>query len=50
MKSSEQHFTRCIGLAVIALGVFVYANTLDNDFVWDDASSILLHQTVQNPS
>lgn len=42
--------TQCIALGVIALGFFVYANTLRNEFVWDDASSILLHQTVQDPS
>jgi tetratricopeptide (TPR) repeat protein len=33
-----------------ALAMFVYANTLDAGFVWDDASSVLLHQHVKDPS
>jgi tetratricopeptide (TPR) repeat protein len=38
------------GVVLIALcACLVYANTLDGEFVWDDASSILLHRHVQDP-
>ena len=50
MPETETDYTRCIGLAIVALGMLVYANTLNSEFVWDDASSILLHQSVQEPS
>ena len=50
MNTNEPTYTRCIALALIALGVFVYANTFSSEFIWDDASSVLLHQTVQDPS
>lgn len=33
-----------------ALAFVAYANTLSAGFVWDDASSILLHQHVKDPS
>ena len=39
-----------IALAVVLLGFLAYANTLGAGFVWDDASSILLHQNVRDPS
>ncbi len=50
MSEQESSYTRCIALVLIALGIFVYANTFKSDFIWDDASSVLLHQTVQDPS
>lgn len=50
MPETERYYTRCLGFTIVALGVFVYANTLKNEFVWDDASSILLHKNVQDPS
>lgn len=37
-------------LGVVAAAIAAYANTLPNGFVWDDASSILLHQHVQSPA
>lgn len=37
-------------LLLIAAGTGVYINTLDGEWVWDDASSILLHRHVQDPS
>lgn len=35
---------------IILLGFLAYANTLTGEFVWDDASSILLHENVQDPA
>lgn len=38
-------------LVVVLVGAFLaYANTLDGDWVWDDASSVLLHKHVQDPA
>jgi len=36
--------------AVIVAGCAAYINTLDGEWVWDDASSVLLHKHVQDPS
>lgn len=36
--------------AIAVLGVLAYSNTFTNEFVWDDVSSILVHETVQDPS
>ncbi|MFP4500259.1 MAG: hypothetical protein ACLFTT_04600 [Candidatus Hydrogenedentota bacterium] len=38
-----------IGL-VVALAAIAYANTFDGEFVWDDVSSVLLHEHVHNPA
>ena len=35
---------------VVLLGFVAYANTFAGGFVWDDASSILLHKHVQDPA
>jgi len=35
---------------IIFLGTLTYINTFSGDWVWDDASSVLLHENVQNPS
>lgn len=37
----------CFLLLLITL--IVYANTLGNDWVWDDTSSVLIHKHVQDP-
>lgn len=37
-------------LLLAALGAVAYANTFDGGWVWDDASSVLLHRHVQDPS
>ena len=37
-------------LLVAFLGVAVYTNTMDGEFVWDDVSSVLLHKHVQDPA
>lgn len=39
-----------MALMLIGLGFLAYANTLNGDWVWDDASSVLLHKHVQDPS
>ena len=36
-------------VALVLAGLFAYANTFRGEFVWDDASSILLHKHVQDP-
>ncbi len=47
---SERTFRTCAVLMLAGLVILAYANTLTNDFVWDDASSVLIHKHVQDPS
>lgn len=35
---------------ILVAGALAYLNTFDASFVWDDASSVLLHQHVQDPT
>lgn len=45
------HSFRTLAVACIVLaGVVAYINTLDGDWVWDDASSVLLHEHVKDPA
>ncbi|MEA3364754.1 MAG: hypothetical protein U9Q79_03850, partial [Candidatus Hydrogenedentes bacterium] len=46
----EQPFRWFTAAIIILAGFIAYANTFSNEFVWDDASSILLHKHVQDPS
>lgn len=46
----ERSFRWFTAAIVVIAGIIAYANTFANDFVWDDASSILLHKHVQDPS
>lgn len=39
-----------VAIWLTVLAFVAYGNTLRGEFVWDDASSILLHQHVKNPS
>jgi len=39
-----------VSAAVVAAGLLAYANTFQNGFVWDDVSSILVNQHIQDPS
>lgn len=39
-----------IALALTVLGLVAYGNTLNGGWVWDDASSVLLHKHVQDPA
>ena len=34
---------------LLCITFIAYANTLNNDWVWDDASSVLMHKHVQDP-
>ncbi|MBI2421593.1 MAG: hypothetical protein HYV27_02105 [Candidatus Hydrogenedentes bacterium] len=47
---SSKAVTLLIATMIVLCGVIVYANTLDGEWVWDDASSVLLHKDVQNPA
>lgn len=47
---NDRQFNICVVLAVILTGMLAYSNSFSNDFVWDDASSVLLHRHVQDPS
>ncbi len=44
---SSQKLLLCFLLLIITF--LAYANTLCNDWVWDDASSVLIHKHVQDP-
>ncbi len=47
---SDRDF-RLVALLFIAVaGVAAYINTFDGRWVWDDASSVLLHKHVQEPA
>jgi len=35
---------------IVLAGLGAYINTFTNDFVWDDASSVLLNEHIKNPS
>lgn len=42
--------TWALALLLAVLGLIAYANTFNGGWVWDDASSVLLHKHVQDPS
>lgn len=46
---TQRQFAWFGALLSLMAALAVYANTLDGEFVWDDASSILLHRHVQDP-
>jgi hypothetical protein len=47
----QAKINRIIGGIVVAFAALLaYSNSFTNDFVWDDASSVLIHQDVQNPA
>lgn len=47
---SESLFRWLVAAGIILAGAVAYVNTLDGEWVWDDASSVLLHQHVQDPA
>jgi hypothetical protein len=49
MDMSEPRMKWLAVAAVICAGFLAYSNTLRNDFVWDDGSSILYNEHVENP-
>jgi len=46
---AESRMRGLIAAAIIAAGCLAYANTFRNEFVWDDASSIILNEHVKDP-
>ena len=49
-ESGNCNWYKVAAVCIIAAGCLAYANTLTNGFVWDDASSLLLHKHVQDPT
>lgn len=49
-RSTEKQFRALTVVAVCALGFLAYTNTFQGKFVWDDVSSVLLHQRVRDAS
>jgi len=47
---SESRFGMLLAVAIALAGSLAYVNTLDGEWVWDDASSVLLHKHVQDPA
>ncbi|NIA13556.1 MAG: tetratricopeptide repeat protein [Nitrospiraceae bacterium] len=47
---SRKQFRLVVAGAIVIAGLLAYANTFTGEFVWDDASSVLLHRNVQDPS
>lgn len=46
----EKHFRLAVAILLVAAAILAYVNTFSGGFVWDDASSVLLHKHVQDPS
>ena len=46
---SESRFNLAIVVLICLACSIAYVNTLDGEWVWDDASSVLLHKNVQDP-
>lgn len=49
-RERDTAFGLMVAFAVCAAALVAYANTLTAGFVWDDVSSVLLHEHVQDPS
>lgn len=50
MGAVPPHLVRAMSCGILGLCALVYANTLVGEFIWDDVSSILLHEHVQDPA
>jgi hypothetical protein len=46
---SKSRFIWTVALLLFLACAVAYLNTLDGEWVWDDASSVLLHENVQQP-
>jgi len=46
---SESRFNLAVVILICLACSIAYVNTLDGEWVWDDASSVLLHKHVQEP-
>lgn len=49
MEKVPPYFLTAMICAILGFCALIYANTLSGEFVWDDASSILLHEHIQHP-
>ncbi|MDX9972850.1 MAG: tetratricopeptide repeat protein [FCB group bacterium] len=49
-RGETSRFGFWAALAVCAAGLLAYSNSFTGEFVWDDVSSVLLHEHVQDPS
>mgnify|MGYP002619681193 CR=1 FL=1 len=47
---TDSAFRAIVAAVVIAAGAIAYSNSLGNDWVWDDVSSVLLHDHVKDPA
>jgi hypothetical protein len=47
---SESRFIWAVVILICLACSIAYMNTLDGEWVWDDASSVLLHKNVQDPA
>lgn len=47
---TKRQFAGVVVCATVLLGFVAYANTFAGDWVWDDVSSVLLHEHVQDPA
>jgi len=47
---TNNQFAAIVVTATAVLGFLAYANTFTGDWVWDDVSSVLLHDHVQQPA
>jgi len=47
---SDASFRILIAALIIGAGAITYSNTLSNEWVWDDVSSVLLHDHVKDPA
>ena len=49
VRMTKRTFTGVVLGATALLGFVAYANTFAGDWVWDDVSSVLLHENVHQP-
>jgi tetratricopeptide (TPR) repeat protein len=49
VNASENAVRWAMIVAIAAAGFIAYASSFHNDFVWDDASSVLLNRHIQDP-
>ena len=49
LSEPSRTMTCAMAMAIAIAGLFAYATSFRNDFVWDDASSVLMHEHVHDP-
>jgi len=50
LELTPRQFSAAAIIAIVLAGAFVYWNTSTGEFVWDDVSSVLIHEDVKDPS